>query len=134
MSTSLSTVFQLQNISNPSKINPNYTVVIFTEFIYNPVTSIPSTSPQLFNMRLGIVNKSNNLIYNGDPLTALQYNWDHNKNRLVIYMADINNLNNPITQLNIHNKIYKFRSTRTDVPTNFNYDTINAFQADGGLL
>lgn len=134
MFTSLSTVFQLSNISTASKNNSNYVVVIFTEFNYTPVTTQPtSTSPQQFNMKIGIVNKSNNLIYNGDPLTASQYTWNTTKNRLVIYSANITSVENSISEVNINGNIYLYRSHRKNQYT-FNYDSVGCFSFDGGIL
>lgn len=118
-----------QTITCPT--NPDYYVIVYTEFKFNPVSSTPTSNPQSFNIKTGIVYNQN--VYNGDPNTASQISWDEEKNRIVLYIASADDPYDVKGSVDINGKTYKFRGHQQDKYP-FKYDNINCFNVDGGIL
>ena len=123
----------LLNLSSACMANETYYPIIYTTYQFSPVTVIPTAQPNPFNMSMGILDTTSNIIYNGDPSSASQVVWDTNKNRIVIYAAPITNPDYMVLTVNIEGDIYTIGSSKND-PNDFDYNTIECFEVDGGII
>lgn len=128
------TIKTLNNLSSSCMNNSNYYIIVFTDFQYSPVTSIPNQSPFNIKTNIGILNNINKRIYPGDPTTSSPYTWNINRNRLILFAASIiNYTDNNLISVNINNHEYNNRGFRINAH-NFKYDSVDCFSSDGGLI
>jgi len=115
-------------ISGGTILNSNYSIVLITEFKFQVVTEIPTSPPNIFNIKLGLLKHSPNTFYN---MTSNIFDFDINKNRIVLYAASIDNLYVYYDEVNINGYIYHVPGTIKPPIGDFAY---HYFTYDGGLI
>ena len=118
--------YSFETILNNIQDNNNY-FVVYTEFKYNPVTSVPTSDPQVFNIRV----KEFSLI---DDLFKTEISdWDVDKNRIVLHCAKISDYYNCLNEITINDNVYVVRSTIKN-KHDFSYNQIESLNLDGGVI
>jgi len=107
--------------------NSNYSIVLITEFKFQVVTEIPTSPPNIFNIKLGLLKHSPNTFYN---IKSNIFDFDITKNRIVLYAASIDNLYVYYDEVNINGYIYHVPGTIKPPIGDFTY---HYFTYDGGL-
>ena len=115
-------------ISGGTILNSNYSIVLITEFKFQVVTEIPTSPPNIFNIKLGLLKHSPNTFYN---IKSNIFDFDITKNRIVLYAASIDNLYVYYDEVNINGYIYHVPGTIKPPIGDFAY---HYFTYDGGLI
>ena len=125
---------ELTSLSSTLQAATDHYIIIYTDFQFSPVTSVPSSNPNPFNIYIGILDDSTHILYNQDPnTTGTAITWDTDVNRIVLYAVPMTDLTNNPVSVNIDSNIYTIRSKRTG-STLFDYNVIDCFDTDGGVI
>jgi hypothetical protein len=100
----------------------DYSVVVYTDFKYIPVTEIPTSNPQIFTIKTCLYKDEK--LYN----SSLEEIFFTDRNRMILYASSIANPNSQYEYITINGLEYKVRGTTTQV---FEYEQ---FDFDGGEL
>lgn len=125
---------ELTSLSSTLQSSTDHYIIIYTDFQFLSVTTIPTTNPNPFNIYIGILDNTTGIVYNQDPnTTGTAITWNTNTNRIVLYAAPITDLENTSVEININGYIYDIRGKRQG-STVFNYNVIDCFDTDGGEI
>ena len=124
---------ELVNLSTVCQTSDDYYVVVYTDFNFSPVTSVPTTNPNHFNIYIGILDNVSHILYSTDPTTTgTVISWNVDVNRIVLYASAITDLTTIPATINIASNVYNIRSSLSGSSL-FNYITeVDSF--DGGVI
>jgi hypothetical protein len=124
----------ITGISAASQINSDYIVVVYTSFQFQWPQSIPTSNPNVFSINIGILDTNINLIHSGDPLSTPLVSYNSNINRVVIYAANITELENILSEVQIGAYTYNIRANRQGGLDFDGYNDLSLLNPDGGII
>ena len=116
----------------PTIIN-NYNVIVYTDFEYAPVTTQVTSDPQTFLIKIGIHDPVNKQVYSTSIDSSGLVNWDTDKNRTILHCAPFSSPYDNQFEIEIGTDTYLCRGAIKDL-SGFNYDSVEAFNLDGGEI
>ena len=123
-STLIKILYPFQVTLTNESYNPELNhFIIYTEFKFNSVTNIPTSDPQMFNIRVKAFNINNPIIED----------WDIDINRIILHCAPINSPYDNLHEVLINDNLYVTRSTIKN-RYDFNYTAIESVNLDGGVI
>jgi hypothetical protein len=114
-------------------IRNNYYVIVYTDFKFQPVTTQVTSDPQQFLIKIGIYDPINKEVYSTNLDSSNLVSWDTEKNRIILHCAPFTSPYDVINEIEIGSNTYTSRGAIKD-PTTFDYDIVEAFNLDGGLI
>lgn len=98
-----------------------YKAIVFTKFRYSPVSRDVLSDPNSFTFRLGIFDTSTGDVYQSNTIV---YPWDTDKNRVIITILPLDNLNldHQENEITIDGITYNRFGDYTNSILAFNYD------------
>lgn len=110
--------------TNREFLTSDYSVVVYTDFKYVPVPEVPTSNPQIFNIKICLYKDEK--LYNSN----LDEIFFTDRNRMILYAAPIASPNSQYEYINVNSINYKIREGST-INQVFEYEQ---FDFDGGEL